>query len=139
MVRTYEEIIKEFKDGFQCEINYAQLFYNTVQKEADLAEYFYKIKRLGAEAKFNKENTTFMTFLPGLKAYVKSLLHKPVAELKSAITNYKLVYEENPQAEHAGRMPHMPVTPSSVLQDILYLPRMREILKYSSYFGMPLH
>ncbi|GBP71973.1 hypothetical protein EVAR_45287_1 [Eumeta japonica] len=96
---TYDEIIKEFNEEFKCEINYAQIFYNIQQEDDDLMEYFYKVKRLATKAKINEEKTIIMTFLRGLKANVKPLFaaraYKSLADLKSTITNYKEVYEEN--------------------------------------------
>ncbi|GBP87897.1 hypothetical protein EVAR_66376_1 [Eumeta japonica] len=62
-------------------------------------EYFYKVKRLAVKAKINEQKTIIMTFLRGLKANVKPLFaaqnYKSLADLKSTITNYKEVYEEN--------------------------------------------
>ncbi|GBP46596.1 hypothetical protein EVAR_95058_1 [Eumeta japonica] len=96
---TYDEIKKEFNEEFKCEINYAQIFYNIQQEDDDLMEYFYKVKRLTTKAKINEEKTIIMIFLRGLKANVKPLFaaraYKSLADLKSTITNYKEVYEEN--------------------------------------------
>ncbi|GBP32291.1 hypothetical protein EVAR_86123_1 [Eumeta japonica] len=87
-VMTYDEIIKEFNDEFKCDINYAHIFYNTKQEDDYLMEYFYNVKRLAMKVKIN-----FM------KANVKPLFvarnYKSLADLKSTITNYKEVYEEN--------------------------------------------